>query len=85
MEDENKPNLAQEAGGFVADATVDTQADNFINTAIDDVAERIPGGSNFEQVIKTGVDLQANNAINSELSRVEGMFGHKESDQSGNS
>jgi len=78
MADENQPNLVEQAGGFAADATVDTAADGAINTVIDDVAGKIPGASGFEAVVKTGVDLQANNAINAEIGNLEGMFGHKE-------
>jgi hypothetical protein len=62
-------------GGFAADATVDTTADGFINTAVDDVASHIPGGAAVENVAKTGIDFEANSLINGELSKVEGMFG----------
>jgi hypothetical protein len=77
MADQDQPNLAENVGGFAADATVDTAADGAINTLIDDVASHVPGGSSFEAVIKTGVDLQANNAINAEITNLEGMFEHK--------
>jgi len=72
---DNDPNIAEKVGGFAADATVDTAADGAINTLIDDVASHIPGGSNFEAVAKTGVDLEANNAINAEIGKLESEFG----------
>jgi hypothetical protein len=72
MADEN---LAEKVGGFAADAGVDTVADGGINSVIDGIASHIPGGSAMDAVIKTGVDLAANNAINAELGKVEGMFG----------
>jgi hypothetical protein len=72
MADEN---LAEKIGGFAADASVDTFADQGINTVIDDVAAHIPGGAALDGVIKTGVDLTANNAINAELGHLTGMFG----------
>jgi hypothetical protein len=72
MPDEN---IAEKIGGFAADATVDTTADGFINSALDGVASHIPGGSAVENVAKTGIDFEANSLINGELSKVEGMFG----------
>ncbi len=74
MADE-QPNLAEKIGGFAADATVDTAADGFINNGLDAVASHIPGGGMVENVLKTGVDFEANSVINSELGNVEGMFG----------
>jgi hypothetical protein len=38
----------------------------------------VPGGGSFDAVIKTGVDLEANNAINAEIGKLEGEFGHHE-------
>jgi hypothetical protein len=81
MADQDQPNMAENVAGFAADATVDTAADGAINTLIDDVANHIPGGGSFDAVIRTGVDLQANNAINAinaEITNLEGMFEHKE-------
>ncbi len=75
MPDTDQPNIAGEVGGFAADATVDTAADGFINNVVDDIAEHVPGGSNFEAVAKTGVDLEANNLINSEIGKLESEFG----------
>jgi hypothetical protein len=72
----NSPNVAEQAGNFALDATIDTGADSFINRAIDGVAEHLPGGSNIDAIAKTGVDLAANNAINAEVGKLEGMFGH---------
>ncbi len=69
------PNIAEQAGSFAADATVDTAADGFINNVVDDIAEHIPGGSGFEAVAKTGVDLEANNLINGEIGKLESEFG----------
>jgi hypothetical protein len=69
------PNIAEQAGGFAADATVDTAADGFINNVVDGIAAHIPGGSNFEAVAKTGVDLEANNLINGEIGKLESEFG----------
>jgi hypothetical protein len=67
-------NLAEKAGGFVADAGVDTFADNAINGVLDSVASHIPGGGMIEGMLKTGVDLAANNAINAEMGKVGGGF-----------
>jgi len=75
MADEN---IAEKIGGFAADATIDTAADGYINTAVDDVASHIPGGAMAETVLKTGIDFEANSLINGELGKVEGMFGHSE-------
>lgn len=70
------PNIAEQAGNFALDAGIDTAADGFLNNLIDGVASHIPGGEAVAQVLKTGVDLAANNAINSEIGNVEGgMFG----------
>jgi hypothetical protein len=68
-------NLLEKVAGTAGDAVVDTQADNFINSAIDAVASHIPGGEALEGVVKTGVDLAANNAINEELSKFTGGGG----------
>jgi len=78
MANTDQPNVAQEVGGFAVDATADTAVDGAINSVIDDVAAHIPGGGAMETVLKTGVDLQANNALNTEISNLEGMFGHKD-------
>lgn len=72
MADEN---MFEKVAGFATDAGVDTMADSQINNVIDGVASHIPGGGAMDAVIKTGVDLAANNAINAELGKVEGMFG----------
>ena len=72
MADEN---FLEKVGGFAGDAAVDTTADGAINSAIDGIASHIPGGSAFDAVVKTGVDLEANNAINAELGKLEGEFG----------
>ncbi|MBV9409198.1 MAG: hypothetical protein JO164_10285 [Candidatus Eremiobacteraeota bacterium] len=55
-----------------------------INNVIDDVANHVPGGGAVDAMMKTGVDLAANNAINSEIGRIEGMFGggHQDAAQS---
>ncbi len=76
------PNLAQEAGDFAIDASVDTAADNLINQGVDAIAAHIPGGEMFEQQLRTEVDQVVNNAINNELNKgvggieqdVEGLF-----------
>ena len=75
MSETDKPNLLQEAGNFAADASVDTAADGAINNVIDGVASHLPGGSMVENVVKTGVDFEANTMINKELGNIEGMFG----------
>ena len=70
------PNIAEQAGNFALDAGIDTAADGFLNNLIDGVSSHIPGSEAVAQVLKTGVDLAANNAINSEIGNVEGgMFG----------
>jgi hypothetical protein len=69
-------NFFEKAGSFAGDAAIDTEADGFINNAIDGVAAHVPGGDRFDAMAKTGVDLAANNAINAEVSKIEGMFGH---------
>jgi hypothetical protein len=74
MSNTDQPNLAEKVGGFAADATVDTGADSVINSVLDDVASHIPGGSGIEGIAKTGIDLAANNAINSELGSLEGKL-----------
>jgi basic membrane lipoprotein Med (substrate-binding protein (PBP1-ABC) superfamily) len=79
------PNFAQQAGNFMADAEVDTVADNLINQGVDAIASHIPGGEGFEQQLRTEVDQVVNNAINNELNKgvdgamqdVEGLF-HRE-------
>lgn len=76
------PNLAQQAGDFAIDATVDTEADKLINQGVDAIASHIPGGEMFEQQLRTEVDQVVNNAINNELNKgvegikqdVEGLF-----------
>ncbi len=80
------PNFAQQAGDFAADAAVDTTVDGFLNQAIDAVASHIPGGEMVDQMLKTGVDLDVNNTINSEVNKgaggvmqdIEGIFGHSQ-------
>ena len=78
MSETDKPNFLEQAGGFAADATVDMAADGFINNAIDGIASHLPGGSAVDAVVKTGVDFAANTAINNELGKIEGAFGHHE-------
>jgi hypothetical protein len=73
-------NLLDKVGGFAADAGVDTFADNEINSVVDGIASHVPGGAGMETVLNTGVDLQANNFINAELGKVEGMFGGHSAD-----
>lgn len=69
------PNFAEQAGGFMADAEVDTVADNLINQGVDAIASHIPGGEGFEQQLRTEVDQVVNNAINNELNKgVEGVM-----------
>jgi len=72
MADEN---IAQKVGGFAADAGVDTVADTQINNVVDALASHLPGGSLIDGVLKTGIDLAANNAINAELGKFGGVFG----------
>ena len=69
-------NLFEKAGTFAGDAAIDTAADGFINNAIDGVAAHVPGGGTFDAMAKTAADLAANNAINAEVGKLEGMFGH---------
>ena len=69
-------NFFEKAGAFAGDAAIDTAADGFINNAIDGVAAHVPGGETFDAMAKTGVDLAANNAINAEVAKLGGMFGH---------
>ena len=69
-------NFFEKAGAFAGDAAVDTAADGFINNAIDGIAAHVPGGGTFDAMAKTGADLAANNAINAEISKLEGAFGH---------
>jgi hypothetical protein len=66
-------NFFEKAGAFAGDAAIDTAADTEINRVIDGVAEHIPGGGMIDGMLKTGVDLQVNNAINA---RVGGLLGH---------
>lgn len=68
-------NLFEKAAGFAGDAAIDTAADGVINNVIDGVASHIPGGGMIDGMLKTGVDLAANNAINA---RVGGIFGHQD-------
>ncbi len=67
-------NLFQKAETFASDAAVDTAADGAINNVIDGVASHIPGGGAMDAMIKTGVDLAANNAINAELGGLKTRF-----------
>lgn len=81
------PNFAEQAGAFAADAGIDTAADGVLNNLIDAVSSHIPGGEGMSSVLKTGIDLAANNAINSEVNQgaggllgtVEGLLGHSDS------
>ncbi|MBV8644014.1 MAG: hypothetical protein JO225_08875 [Candidatus Eremiobacteraeota bacterium] len=78
--------IFEKVGNFAGDAAVDTAADGVINDVIDGVASHVPGGGAVDAMLKTGVDLAANNAINAEIGRVEGMFGgHQDAAQSGTS
>ena len=77
MAENEQPNLAEKVGSFAVDASVDTAADGAINSMIDGVASHLPGGQMIDSVLKTGVDLAANNAINAEIGKVEGAFGQK--------
>ena len=86
MNQNQDPNIFQQAGDFAVDAAVDTPVDNLVNPGIDMVAQHIPGGQMVDQMLKTETDQVVNNAINSEinkgvggmLSDAEGLFGHKE-------
>ena len=69
-------NFFEKAGAFAGDAAIDTAADTEINRVIDGVAGRIPGGGMIDGMLKTGIDLQANNLINE---RLGGLLGHHES------
>lgn len=66
------PNFVEQAGAFAADAGIDTAADGVLNNLIDAVDSHIPGGEALSGVLKTGVDLAANNAINSEVNQGAG-------------
>jgi hypothetical protein len=76
------PNMLQQMGGFLSDATVDTTLDGFVNQALDRVVSMVPGGQNFESVLNTGVDQNINNQVNAELNKgvsgivqdIEGLF-----------
>ncbi len=68
------PNLLQQAGNFAANAEIDSTADSFLNRAIEAVASHIPGEQAFDQALITEVDQVANNALNAEVSKIEGMF-----------
>ena len=82
----SEPDLTAKAGGFAADAAVDTTADGFLNNALHGVEEHVPvpGGQVVDQMIQTEVDQVANNVINNEVNKgvggilgdVEGLFGH---------
>jgi hypothetical protein len=67
-------NMAEKVGGFAVDAGVDTFADNEINSVVDGIASHVPGGAGMEAMLNTGVDLAANNAINGEISKIEGVL-----------
>ena len=69
-------NFFEKAGQFAGDAAIDTAADTEINKAVDAVAGHVPFGSQLDTMAKTGIDLAANNAINAEVGKLEGMFGH---------
>ena len=82
----SEPNFAQKAGGFAADAAVDTTADGVINNLLNAAEQHvpIPGGEMVDKMIQTEVDQVANNAINNEINKgvggmlgdVESLFGH---------
>jgi hypothetical protein len=78
MSETDQPNFVEQAGNFAADATIDTGADGVINRFVDGVAGHLPGGEGIDTIAKTGIDLAANNAINAEVGKLEGMFGHHE-------
>jgi hypothetical protein len=71
-------NFFEKAGTFASDAAIDTAADAEINKVVDGVASHVPGGGAVDAMLKTGIDLAANNAINAEVGKLEGMFGHHE-------
>jgi hypothetical protein len=79
MANTDQPNAAEQVGGFAVDAGADTAVDGAINNVVDGIASHIPGASSFETVLNTGVDLQVNNALNAEISNLEGQFEHKPS------
>jgi uncharacterized membrane protein len=72
------PNFAEQAGAFAADAGIDTAVDGVLNNVIDAVTSHIPGGEAIDGMLKTGIDLNVNNAINAEgiLGDIGGLFGH---------
>jgi hypothetical protein len=73
-------NDLEKIGAFGQDAAIDTAADGAINSVIDGVAGHVPGGGAFDAMLKTGVDLAANNEINSQVGNIEGrFFGHHDS------
>jgi hypothetical protein len=86
MNQNQDPNIFQQAGDFAVDAAVDTTVDNFVNQGVDMVAQHLPGGQMVDQMLRTEADQVVNNAINSEinkgvggmLSDAEGLFGHRE-------
>ena len=69
-------NFFEKAGAFAGDAAIDTAADTEINKVVDGVAAHVPFGGQLDAMAKTGIDLAANNAINAEVGKIEGMFGH---------
>lgn len=71
-------NIVEKAGVFAQDAAIDTAADGAINNVIDGVAGHVPGGGMVDGMMKTGIDLAANNFINAEIAKVEGGFGHRD-------
>jgi hypothetical protein len=80
MSETDQPNLAEKAGNFAMDATIDTGADGMINRVVDGFASHLPGGEGIDTIAKTGIDLAANNAINAEVGKIEGMFGRHDAD-----
>jgi hypothetical protein len=66
------PNLAEQAGDFAVDAAADTAVDGVLNQAIDAVTSHLPAGEMVDQMLKTGIDLNVNNAINSEINKGAG-------------
>ena len=69
-------NFFEKAGQFAGDAAIDTAADTEINKIVDGVASHVPFGEQLDTMAKTGIDLAANNAINAEVSKFGGAFGH---------
>ena len=79
------PNFLQQAGGFAADAAIDTTADGLLNNVLDTVEQHvpIPGGQTVDKMLNTEVDQVVNNDINAEVNKgpagimgdIEGLMG----------